>query len=101
MLFVNDESSCDSMFDDSLDIFSVERNRDEVKVSVPVITVPSPRKKTSTNNEARSGAVRPPLRTKFPKLVPAINSFVNQHGFSAQCKRRSSVGSCGVTLSQI
>lgn len=86
---------------DSLNIFSVERNRDEVKVSVPVITVPSPRKKTSTNNKARPGAGRPPLRTKFPELVPAINSFVNQHGFSAQCKRRSSVGSCGVTLNQI
>ncbi|KAJ8029124.1 hypothetical protein HOLleu_28451 [Holothuria leucospilota] len=95
-----DESSCDTIFDDTLDIFTVEDD-EKIRVDVPVVIIPSPKKRVCTNNEPRTGAGRPALQTKYPDLVPSVNNFVRQHGFSAQQRRRSSVGNCGVSLKQI
>lgn len=54
----------------------------------------------SVNNKGHLG--QPSLVSKFPEIVDITTEFIKQHGFAAQCRRRSDTGnSSGVTASQI
>ena len=45
---------------------------------------------------------RKPLSEQFPEIVTLVTDYVQQHGFSAQSRRRSQVGnSMGVTLKDL
>ena len=53
-------------------------------------------------NENTNKIGQPSLVSKFPKIVDITTEFIKQHGFAAQCRRRSDTGnSSGVTASQI
>ena len=41
------------------------------------------------------------LTSKFPSIIEKNIDFIKQHGFAAQHHRRTSVYSCGATISQI
>ena len=45
---------------------------------------------------------RKPLHQQFPEIVTIVTDFVQQHGFAAESRRRTSVGNAmGVTLAEI
>ena len=53
-------------------------------------------------NENTNKIGQPSLVSKFPEIVDITTEFIKQHGFAAQCRRRSDTGnSSGVTASQI
>ena len=41
------------------------------------------------------------LYKRFPGLVPVLLDFIEQHGYSAQAKRRNEIGTVGCTLSEM
>lgn len=57
-----------------------------------------------TQKETRSFKIhgQPTIVSKFPDIVDRVAEFVKQHGFSAQCRRRTETGySSGVTVAEI
>ncbi|CAB3981040.1 Hypothetical predicted protein [Paramuricea clavata] len=53
-------------------------------------------------NENFNKTGQPSFVSKFPEIVDITTEFIKQHGFAAQCCRRSDTGnSSGVTASQI
>ena len=49
------------------------------------------------NTNIRKPGVKP-LYMKYPSLCTTLLQFIEQHGFEAQSRRRSEIGTCGCTL---
>lgn len=62
----------------------------------------NPNEDKLVQNPSSKSCGQPSLVSRFPDLVDAASEFVKQHGFSAQCRRRTETGySSGVTVAEI
>ena len=77
---------------------------DEASESVsPIVRIPTA---TMMSTDSRAYIAkprgRPSIVSKFPQIPQLVTDFIKQHGYSAQSRRRTAIGSaCGVSLEDI
>ncbi|KAJ8019969.1 hypothetical protein HOLleu_41765 [Holothuria leucospilota] len=74
--------------------------------SISVIPLPEvktpPKVRQKYRQDPRHNSGRKPFRQIFPNLIPTVNEFIGDNGFSAHERRRSTTGrSCGTSLDQL
>ena len=76
--------------------------QEEANTPDPDNVCPDNSDSTDSENKSKGKGGQPSLVSKFPEIVDITTEFIKQHGFAAQCRRRSETGnSSGVTASQI